>query len=960
MEPEERVVARRMMAKALRQSGRALTSNKTPPLQIRCMECPLREPKLEFRKYQKDVLEKISLQDMEMLIVAPPGSGKTIIGLEIMRRIGAPAIVFSPTTVIARQWKEKLSFFCDRPDEAASLESEDPAFISIFTYQRISTRAQATDAMARMAREMWSKELQKTLSPEDAEKELSRIEKKNARFYEKRLATFISKLRNEYDRSVIEKGLHRNALALIGRMKDAGVKVIILDECHHLLDYWGLVIKYLKDVLGAQVIGLTATYPIAEERDIFFELLGQHVDYEVSVPAVVKEGYLAPYRELALFVTPTNDEIRFIKSEIDRVETAFSSIAAHSMFADFFKWATDGELFKEDYPLYQAVVSFGGRLENVNHDGKLLLIKGFLDYAYPLMGEDERNAAFHMLRACGMAYSNRALRMASTVEKYILSYSDARVKGALDILRRESSSEKENLRALVMADFDMHVPGRKLRPGKEMGSATYIFMRMARELDELNPVLVTGTKLYCDDDIAERLCAEIERLAKGRKLDVRVSHRPMDGFAIIEGSGKDWKPSTYTLLVTELFSAGMTRLLIGTKGIFGEGWDSLKLNTLIDLTAISFGTSVQQIKGRTLRLDPEDQAKVSHNWDVVCVYPGMGTQLSKLRRKHGLVYGIDDEGNITKGLHHVDKNVTELEFCGVDERPFYAALGRINERMAGRANDRAKTHSLWGVGTIYDDQETMAVSAKMNRKIVPVQTLGWFYGAIFLTLTSSLIMFGLYGIFGGDALCCLGSLILWLAFFASVSCASYVYLLRNPMPDEKVVAGIAKTVFNTLKRLGATDDSATFKLSILDDGKVEAALYGKGSREFAQAMEELLSRPINPRYIILYDVARPLHLLFGLYGAFSYFAERVGVKKQFFAVPSLFAANKKNMEIFASEWEMHIGGGKFVYTRSEEGAKLLQNLVHASVTDWLADASARLYWDYVDSVRNRKGRNVIW
>lgn len=263
------------------------------------MECSLGEPALTFRKYQKDVLEQVKLEDRAMLIVAPPGSGKTIIGLELIRRLGAPAVVFSPTTIIAKQWKEKCSFFCKDPDKVCALEADELKFINIFTYQRISTRSEATEAMGKMAREMWAKELQKTLSPEEAEKELQRIEKKDREYYEKKVGSFVSKLRKEYDREVISKGLHKNAVELVGRLKEAGVKTIILDECHHLLEYWGLVIEYLREELGATVIGLTATYPIAEEKDVFFEIFTEQVDYEVSVPAVVKEGYLAPYRELA-------------------------------------------------------------------------------------------------------------------------------------------------------------------------------------------------------------------------------------------------------------------------------------------------------------------------------------------------------------------------------------------------------------------------------------------------------------------------------------------------------------------------------------------------------------------------------------------------------------------------------------------------------------------------------------
>ena len=37
-------------------------------------------------------------------LVAPPGSGKTLLGFEILRRLGAPALVLAPNSAIQAQW----------------------------------------------------------------------------------------------------------------------------------------------------------------------------------------------------------------------------------------------------------------------------------------------------------------------------------------------------------------------------------------------------------------------------------------------------------------------------------------------------------------------------------------------------------------------------------------------------------------------------------------------------------------------------------------------------------------------------------------------------------------------------------------------------------------------------------------------------------------------------------------
>ena len=45
--------------------------------------------------------------------------------------------------------------------------------------------------------------------------------------------------------------------------------------------------------------------------------------------------------------------------------------------------------------------------------------------------------------------------------------------------------------------------------------------------------------------------------------------------------------------------------------MLGEGWNAQRANVLVDLGAATTSVSVQQVRGRTLRLDPDDPAKVA-------------------------------------------------------------------------------------------------------------------------------------------------------------------------------------------------------------------------------------------------------------------------------------------------------------------------------------------------------------
>ena len=90
-----------------------------------------------FRRYQRMALETIDTQagaDRKYHIVAPPGAGKTIVGLELIRRFGRPAVVFAPTTTIQQQWQEKVGMFTPDPawiETHTSLDAKNLAAVGI-------------------------------------------------------------------------------------------------------------------------------------------------------------------------------------------------------------------------------------------------------------------------------------------------------------------------------------------------------------------------------------------------------------------------------------------------------------------------------------------------------------------------------------------------------------------------------------------------------------------------------------------------------------------------------------------------------------------------------------------------------------------------------------------------------------------------------------------------------------
>ena len=63
-----------------------------------------------LRSYQQRVLGNVDkyLADGKVNIVAAPGSGKSILGLELIRKLGEPCLILSPTKDSRDRWGECL------------------------------------------------------------------------------------------------------------------------------------------------------------------------------------------------------------------------------------------------------------------------------------------------------------------------------------------------------------------------------------------------------------------------------------------------------------------------------------------------------------------------------------------------------------------------------------------------------------------------------------------------------------------------------------------------------------------------------------------------------------------------------------------------------------------------------------------------------------------------------------
>jgi len=254
-----------------------------PPRRVVPIDEFYKDPALErlafkypLRGYQKEIVDlvnkKLDAGGREIHIVAPPGAGKTIIGLQMISTVKCPAVILCPNTTIQSQWGHKLDLFLP-PDEVdfgtdhllGTHEDKPLKPITVLTYQVLSTPGREQEYLEKLAHNAWAKEITKgrNITLGEAELRILELLQNNPKAHQKEISRHVSRLRRKLSEVMdLNEVLHKNAIELLQSLRRQKVRLILFDECHHLTDYWAAImqhmIKYLDDPI---VIGLTGTPP---------------------------------------------------------------------------------------------------------------------------------------------------------------------------------------------------------------------------------------------------------------------------------------------------------------------------------------------------------------------------------------------------------------------------------------------------------------------------------------------------------------------------------------------------------------------------------------------------------------------------------------------------------------------------------------------------------------------------
>ncbi|WP_078722284.1 DEAD/DEAH box helicase family protein [Elizabethkingia ursingii] len=855
-----------------------------------------------WRKYQKQFLDNLQdyLSDDHLHIVAPPGSGKTVLGLEIMLRINNPTLIVAPTLAIRNQWVQRfreLFLQSDTLPEWISLDLNKPAFVTLATYQGIH-----------------------------------------------------SVIKRDAESKTIEKKLNNDSfLKLIKKLK---IGTLILDEAHHLKKAWWQSIITIKDQLNPTIVALTATQPFdvsESEWQNYIELNGP-VDTEISVPELMLEGDLCPHQDLIYFTLPTLEEKQSIDQiyqyadnlykEIKQDDVITEAIVNHYIYKDpekHLEWIydnissyTSGLIFMNAIGIKIPDIHFqiiGDEQKYIPEFDffwleELLEFYLFTDDIHFKKYEGSRQDLENKLRRNSILKNKTISFFQNEKLEHILNAGSGKLEAIRNITINESENFGNDLRMVILTDFirkEFITNGIEPTPSPDKMGVIPIFEILKKDpLIRKDIGVLTGSLVILPKELANQLIKDFPD--KGVTLSEIKSD---DNFVKIYPS--DNTQSFLVEIVTHYFQEGRINILIGTKSLLGEGWDAPKINSLVVASFVSSYVLSNQIRGRAIRTDKDNPEKVSNIWHLICFNerdPEGGIDYQKMVKRFKTFVGVSNREN-----EQIENNIERLNIKTIEK---ISEIEEINKEMISLACRKNELKDKWSRALKKGDHlvEEIQIESQdpdkwQEKKFKSLsKSIGHFMGM----LISSVLMF--WAEFLGGIIKSLKSFqtlegaYLFIFLFGIAGFLTYGGMFYRSLMQylrykniSKNLEKIARAILSSLISERAIRTSIEkLRIVVSSDEKgnsvchLEGGSYSEASI-FILTLQELLSKIDNPRYLL-----KTKGILF-LKNSINYYP-----------VPDIFGRNKKSAELFARNWIEESGAASLVFTRTIEGRKLLLTL----------------------------------
>ena len=869
----------------------------------------------QWRQYQQRVLDKSEsfMDDGKIHLVAAPGSGKTTLGIEFIRRFGNPTLILVPTVTIRQQWVDRIKqAFLSDANQAEQLISQDlkrPKMITVATYQALHS------AMNQVVGDGLIEDTDDTAQQEHFNFQDFDIRK-----------TFEN--------------------------QDLGT--LCLDECHHLRNEWWKSLEiFRKSFPKIKMISLTATPPYEGEPALwerYISMCGE-IDEEITVPELVKEGTLCPHQDYVYFAFPTKEErvqldqfekqklnfLTKLSTDIDFLNTIQSSPALSNQISDDDLLANPKYLSAILIFLRSKELPFPQRFQELLAAKALptftlewfeTLLNGIIFQVPNWFGftEEALNQLKSDLKANGLIERNQVKLIRNKKQDVLLNQSLGKLNAVRDVFKAEYQALGTNLRQLVLTDFirkdfQVHL-GDKNAQFTQLGVLSY-FESIRREMIEQTwtvPVAVlTGSLVIIPTSAKEHL----ERLIPNPRLsyDIIGQLRQEDYLKVsISGSYHD-----LVTALTQLFQDGYIQVIIGTKSLLGEGWDAPCVNSLILASFVGSFMLSNQMRGRAIRVWPDNPNKTSNIWHLVSINlsPKKWFEIQNAEEKYDetlelQLYALSPDLELLDrrmtqflGLHYQEPTIESgIDRLDLNQITFSRkGLEKLNQKAITLSQKREELKDRWQEALpLYEEMEVVT-QVEVDKQFLPLAYLNDWMKALLisqaLAATYFIIDLGRYLIVGKPFAQSLPILLLALLVMAVFWGRYFIY--KSPYKRLEI---FGKAIHQALLDSDQIETKESAPRVVKDSKQaIYNAIYLKGAtmREkeiFAQALTEFFAPIENQRYIL-----KSCH--------------KVKDQTEFFAVPSMFEKRKADAESFLRHIQKCVGKYDLIYTRSVQGRPIL-------------------------------------
>lgn len=854
-----------------------------------------------FRNYQQRVLDNSDkyLLNGKINIVAAPGSGKTILGLELIKKLNAPTIILSPTTTIKYQWGDRFNdSFLDKQenvDDYFSYDLHEITLINSITYQA--------------------------------------------------LHSIMNKLPLEEDDVVIDY----SDLDIFELVRKYKVKTICLDEAHHLQNEWQKSLEKFVEQLGddVKIIALTATPPYDAGRVEWqrYEKVCGPIDEEIFVPELVKEGTLCPHQDYIYFNYPTKEEAAVFSTYKIKVLNAIGEIRQLDIFNKIYgiikdKYYNDKEyLFENSKPFIALLIiinSLGIEIDQKIIKGlttqKTLPAPDFVFYERSIVFllenesiliKEEKEQIVKILKQYNVIEKDKVNFDLKENIKHKLLSSVGKLNSIAKITEAESKNMGDSLRLLILTDYikKESIKGLFSDVAPLHISVVTIFEVLVKSNPNYKMGILSGNLIVLPTSCKEHLKNQKVRCTK-------IGDTIYSEFTFSSMKNKDKVD-----LVSNLFEKGIINIIIGTKALLGEGWDSPCINTLILASFVGSFMLSNQMRGRAIRIDKNNPNKVSNIWHLATLEPQYVFEdnlLNSLRVKRqtdfNYIQSYDYETLARRFDCFVGPNYETGEIeSGIDRltiiRPPFNKKGveNINETMLSLATKRDDSNNKWKNSLIKSFKIAEEIEVPKQLSIPPFAYIN-VSGLIASGSTNLLLMVAFSTVLrtflstSAKAesnkyylliAAMIGLLILFSIFSIVFGKLIYKWVIHSS--PKKNMTFIAKALLETLQYSQFISDRVSLDV-VGNDVYIGIQLRSASRYEqniFNEAVTEMFTQIDNPKYLLILKKK----------GKLNY--------NQSFACPSILGKKKAMVELFSDNLNGRVGDFEIIYTRNDEGREML-------------------------------------